>query len=293
MRKFRVLNKNYEDIGLFTPISALNGYSLYDVYYLEVAVPFLSSEQYDYWEDVYEYLKNGTKKEGFNFDRVLPSVYLPIEPVGFGNRYKFKELNNKTYDHELDFENMELSMLFGVYSNAYTSYKAMQEFVKNNELVIEYDYGIGKRYTDVRLINAPKTEKETSKLIISRFSFKRLTPFYELLDESDLPITNDTGLDMGIILKYSDYNENVWFNFTIDGVINRVYLSNPQSLNFELYDSLDKKMIFNGENVGYGMIDWTTTDEPFIVIKPNQVLENVDVGDGSGHKVIIKKWVSD
>ena len=125
---------------------------------------------------------------------IYPNVFLITEPIGFGNRYHMQTINNQIYGHELDFQDIKFKVNFGIKYNAYEGFNLLMNFLADNKAIIEYDWGKGSRYADVRLKEAPKTEKDTFSLIVSKFSFALLNPFYipheELNDPASVTIEN-------------------------------------------------------------------------------------------------------
>lgn len=197
---------------------------------------------------------------------IEPEVYVVTEPgPGLGGRYKMKTVNGYVYGHEMDFEDISFRMTFGINYPAYDGYNLVRELLKDNEGVIEYDWGKGSRYADVRLLAAPKTEKDTVNLLVNKWTFKALNPFYKLVSldpSSPNLITNKntheksltpyirlniTGTTPMIELE-NDYTSNIdqeiRFNFT--GV------TTPFEL---IIDCENKKITFADGSNAYGYLN--------------------------------------
>jgi hypothetical protein len=192
---------------------------------------------------------------------IYPEIYVPTDPTGFGNRYAFLELNKKVYGHELDFENMQVNLLFGVYKNAYDSYNQLMNFIINNEGIIAYDYGKGVRYTDIRLIKSPKTELDDGQYLKEKFDFKRLSPFYTLEQGSSLTIKNIHDWDIKPIVS-GNVNTNIVYieaEEITSGLLKAVkfdFTALTKPFDF-YYNAETKQILINGINNGYQYIDFS------------------------------------
>jgi hypothetical protein len=225
---------------------------------------------------------------------IYPEIYVPVEPVGLGNRFKLLAVDDTVYGHELDFEDISFKMYFGVNFDAYKGYHAMMNMLKSNKAIIEYDWGIGPRYNDVRLLNAPKTEKDTSLLIISKFYFKRLNPFYELIEVSDeedmknesdldspvkLDLTvNDTTVSIKLLDASSGVQQEISFDFT--GV------STPFNLTI---DPETKKLLIDDITDAYDYADHTK--DSFIYLPGDSEIYSINITGAAVNKITYKKWV--
>jgi hypothetical protein len=240
----------------------------------------------DAWQAMYDILKYGVN---------IPQTALIIEPVGLGNRFKLLEIDGQVYGHELDFEDISFKINFGINYNAYEGYNLMMNMLRNNKAIIEYDWGAGSRFADVRLLNAPKTEKNTLALIVSKFSFKLLNPFYELIESSSgLDVTNNTTLDLPVIfdltvtantveleLENQDSSlivQSITFDFT--GLTTPFNLTiNPET----------KKVLIDGETDAYDYIDHS--GDSFINVPANNVQHILYITGATVNTITYKKWV--
>lgn len=226
---------------------------------------------------------------------IYPENFISLEPTGFGNRYKFKELNTKVYGHEMDFEKMQLNLLFGTYRNAYESFNLLMNFMINNEAIISYDYGKGIRYTDVRLIAAPKTELDNGQHMRSKFDFKRLSPFYTIEEGSTLTIKNVHDWDIKPIIS-GTVNTNIVYieaedtTTTVTLAVKFDFTSLTKPFNF-YYNAETKQILINGINNGYQYIDFSY-GVSFISLPKNT--EHLITTTGITSPVVkAKKWVID
>ena len=226
---------------------------------------------------------------------IYPENFLPLEPTGFGNRYKFKELNTKVYGHEMDFEKMQLTLLFGTYRNAYESFNLLMNFMINNEAIISYDYGKGIRYTDVRLIAAPKTELDNGQHMRSKFDFKRLSPFYTIEEGFILTIKNVHDWDIKPIVS-GTVNTNIVYieaedtTTTVTLAVKFDFTSLTKPFNF-YYNAETKQILINGINNGYQYIDFSY-GVSFISL-PKDTEHLITTTGITSPVVKAKKWVID
>ena len=224
-----------------------------------------------------------------------PNFFIPTDPIGFGNKYSLLELNKIPYGQELDFDNIQLNLVMGINNNPYTIYNKLVNFLIDNECIIEYDYGSGIRYTDVRLLNAPKTEMEPGRIIRSKFDFKRLTPFYTLLQGSTIEVlnTHDWKLKPSVEgtvntnIVYIDA-ENLATTETITVKFDFTSVTKP--FNF-YYNSETKQILINNVNIGYKYID-LAYGKTFIELEKG-FNYSVSTTGITNPIVKIKKWVMD
>ncbi len=202
---------------------------------------------------------------------IYPNIYLITEPIGLGKRYKMLSVGDYIYGHELDFQEISFKMLFGINYNAYEAYNLMVDMLKDDECTIEYDWGKGSRFADVRLLEAPKTEKEANNLLTNKWRFQLLKPFYQLksyesgslINEShlavDLFLTITNLLDSAISISFeNDETEEVDFKIAFD-------LSSLATQPTTIYIDSEKKKIYDnlGRNL-YEYLDLVNGDSSFI-----------------------------
>ncbi len=207
---------------------------------------------------------------------VYPNLYLITEPIGLGKRYRMLSVGDYIHGHELDFQEISFKMLFGFNYNAYEAYNLMVNMLKDDECTIEYDWGKGSRFADVRLLEAPKTEKETRNLLISKWRFQLLNSFYQLksyvsgslINEShlsiDLFLTITNLLDTSISIEFeNDGTEAIDFTIAFD-------LSSLATQPTTIYIDSEKKKIYDnlGRNL-YEYLDLINGDASFISIDPD------------------------
>jgi hypothetical protein len=225
---------------------------------------------------------------------IYPEIYVPVEPVGLGNRFKLLAVDDTVYGHELDFEDISFKMYFGVNFDAYKGYHAMMNMLRSNKAIIEYDWGIGPRYNDVRLLNAPKTEKDTSLLIISKFYFKRLNPFYELIEVSDEEdMKNESDLDSPVKLDLTVSNTTVSIKLldASSGVQQEISfdftgVSTPFNLTI---DPETKKLLIDDITDAYDYADHTK--DSFIYLPGDSEIYSINITGAAVNKITYKKWV--
>jgi hypothetical protein len=117
---------------------------------------------------------------------------LAVEPTGLGNKFavSYKETADRKYmtNRKPDFEPIALKIYFNADgSEGDTNYKNLMGFISacgNEPFLFEYTDGTGKRYCDVVLSSAPKSEITEEGLYAESFSFDRLSYWYEEVEES-------------------------------------------------------------------------------------------------------------
>lgn len=256
-----------------------------------LGIQTLTLSEISYWYKVFNYYQNKVSIPGINY----PALYIPTEPTGLGNRYNILQLNKTPYGQELEFDNVQLNLLFGLSRNAYDAFKLLMEFIIDNECILEYDYGQGVRYTDVRLINAPKTEMEQGKIIRSKFDFKRITPFYTILQGSTVevihthdwkikPIVEGTVNTNTVYIEAEDLLTTEMLTVKFD------FTSVTKPFDF-YYNAETKQILINGVNIGYKYID-LAYGKTFLELEKDIHYEVTTTGI-TNPVVTIKKWVID
>lgn len=250
----------------------------------------ITKEQIDTMLATYQLIKNII---------IEPEVFLITEPIGFGKRYKMLSINDQIYGHELDFEQMQFKVNFGINYNAYEGYNLTMIFLKNDEAIIEYDWGKGSRFADVRLLQAPKTEKDTLSLIISKFAWELLNPFYELLvieDESEV-ITNSHSQDLKPLIEFNANQAAISIELENQDstLVEQEIAFDFTGESFPLGVTIDceKKTITldDGRN-GYDFLD--LSKESFLSLVEGIPYKILFTGIVSGsNKVTLKQWVVD
>jgi len=262
---------------------------LYDL--LELGISTISTTRMNYWYDVFKYYKYNEIKPNFQY----PFTVIPTDPTGLGNKYSLQELNKVVYGHELDFDNIQLNLIFGIYKNSYQSFNLLMNFLIDNECILEYDYGTGIRYVNARIINAPKTEMEPGRIIRSKFDFKRLTPFYTLLQGSYIEVVNTHDWKIKPIVEGTVNTNTVYIDAedleTIETLsVKFDFTSVSKPFNF-YYNAETKQILINGVNIGYKYID-IAYGKTFIEIPKGNMYSITSVGI-TNPVVKIKKWVID
>ena len=282
---FRILNSGTEQNVTFTHyMSGIINLNL-------LGIEELSLQRLDYWLNVYMFFKFQIKNPNIQY----PLYIIPTDPTGLGNKYSLQELNKVVYGHELDFDNIQLNLVFGIYKNSYQSFNLLMNFLIDNECILEYDYGSGIRYVDTRIINAPKTEMEAGKIIRSKFDFKRLTPFYTLLQGSSVLVTNTHDWKLKPIVEGTVNTNTVWIEAenletSVNQSVKFDFTSVSKPFNF-YYNSETKQILINGVNIGYKYID-LTAGKTFIEV-PKGDQHSIYTTGVTNPVVKVKKWVID
>lgn len=250
----------------------------------------ITKEQMDTMLTTYKLIKNSI---------IEPEVFLITEPIGFGKRYKMLTVNDQVYGHELDFEQMQFKCNFGINYNAYEGYNLLIIFLKDDEAIIEYDWGVGSRFADVRLLQAPKTEKDTTSLIISKFAWELLNPFYELIiiEDSSTIITNSHSQDLKPLIEFEANQALISIKLE-----NQDTTLTDQEIAFDFtgesfplgvtIDCENKTIILDDGRNGYDFLD--LSKESFLSIAEGIPYKILFTGIVSGsNKVTLKQWVVD
>lgn len=84
-------------------------------------------------------------------------------------------------DVKPEFEDIKFTIYFGVNGNTYDDYHNLMAFIASNgknKLVLEYSIDDKKRYCDIWLKSAPKTQKDDTSTMHVDFLFSRLSYWY-------------------------------------------------------------------------------------------------------------------
>ncbi len=224
----------------------------------------------------------------------VPEIVKCIEPIGLGNRFKLLAVDDTVYGHEFDFEDISFKMYFGVNYDAYQGYHILMNMLKSNKAIIEYDWGVGSRYGDVRLLSAPKTEKDTTLLIISKFTFKLLNPFYELIEvDTAEEMTNESNLDSPVKMDLAVTSTTVSIKLLDDA------LATEQEISFDFtgvstpftltIDPETKKILIDGITDAYDYADHTK--DSFIYLPGDSETYTLSITGATVNEITYKKWV--
>lgn len=125
-------------------------------------------------------------------------------------------INHQVYDDkykktilksDIKFSDIELTIIFGLKNNAYADFMNFMQFISTNgkkPFTLEYTRNSATRYVDVMPKNMPKSQKSQFRILTENFTFERLTPYYELIEENDVTsvvIENDYIEDIKPIIK--------------------------------------------------------------------------------------------
>ncbi len=129
----------------------------------------------------------------------------------FNNIFHETDNPNKTLLKQLSaFEDIALTITFGIKENTYASYHLLMRFIaanKKQNLTLEYKTSLRTVYVDVVLANAPKTQKNEFGVLTETITFKRITPFYKIKK-----LTNITSCVIN-----NGYVENILPKITVRG----------------------------------------------------------------------------
>lgn len=238
---------------------------------------------------------------------------------------------NKNYisDVNPNFENISLTIYFGVNGNAYNDYYSLLSFISCNgkkKLILEYSILNDVKYCDVWLKSAPKTQKDTTNTINSTFVFVRSSYWYtkELIGfnlkaeyiGSDFPldipisftgtsITNDVSISNTffenypvdiLILGPTTKNTTIELIDEKNSTINKIVVKSKLSTNdwFRINGFTNKISYYNSTDNkvydGYNMINHVY--DSFITVPNGKYRVHADISSGDQFVVIVhyKKW---
>jgi hypothetical protein len=207
-----------------------------------------------------------------------------------------------TADRQTNFESITLKLVFGVNANPYTDYKAFADFIGQwfGQFTLEYDVNDRIVYADVEILNIPKSQKTNFNVIEEDIMFDRITPWYQLIDQSGTTIVVNNTHYMSIfpIVRFETFVEPpLNLDVTPVGKIDPIFrvTSNHMTLGgaFE-FDSENRKIIdeqSDGQRLnGYHHLDHEGYAFPVIPPGSYEVHERFK---SVPIRVIYKKWVSD
>lgn len=238
------------------------------------------------------------------------------EVKGLGTNFKVER--NRTLD--LDFENIELNVYFGISGNAYKEYQLFTEFVLHNPfayLVLVYSNNAqNERRADVVVENITKSQKTRYGVLEEKVRLKRLTPFYVLssmkyLSTAEERVINDHLFDIPISFHIrTSSTEDLTFEVkTASGQsVSKLVISLPDAADYggtsedpiDLYiePETHKVSIYQNEEFlssGYELIDHTS--DSFIWIPKGTFDMHIEVPTSPENNDYVieemKKWVSD
>lgn len=203
-------------------------------------------------------LYNSNKTSYIDFNN---NKYLVTDISGLGTSYEFKKLEKAIYDIEQSFENIFLTVNFGIKSNAYNDYKSFLDFIASNgkkKFILGYDYGLGERFTDVYIKSVPKTQKTNFNVITENVVFERLTPWYEEVEVTspgdgnpfELDIVNNHIMPIPLKIETTDDVEELDLKLHYAGEFSRNLLLDSGSE--RIADSSNETNgIYYGQNLTY------------------------------------------
>lgn len=203
---------------------------------------------------------NKTRTSSFNLSGL--SV-ITTNVAGLGNKFTNDLYDSRIKKHLISqtnsFEQINLTVNFGVHSNAYQKYREFMNFIQangRNILVIEYYTPGTSRFVDVVLSNASKNQKTGFGVLVETVSFDRLTPYYILQRRTGrsvlvsnsylenvvprLELKNDL-YPAGTKIRLKSKNENTPKLSTaadLGGGNYRLYSANGLTISYNVYNSI-------------------------------------------------------
>ncbi len=215
------------------------------------------------------YLTNHAKTETFNLHG--EGIYAVDETAGLGNKKNTSILDTRVRKYVIesfnDFQNISLRLVFGTNNtNAYSKYNSLITFIRKHQDDLSLGYEANGRllYTDVQLIDAPKSNKTPFGVFEETFTFNRLTPFYIHRKKEGRFITIDNTYYENILPKIT-LKDFVRFKPEINAEgINLFYHYDYPSIPYipgvdVNYNKDDNIFTFNGS--GYAGIDFFSPPE--------------------------------
>lgn len=201
-----------------------------------------------------------------------------VEGLGTNVNTSYDASRFKRYVTEMHFEfdDIGLTIAFGIKNNAYVDYNDLMIFINangNRDLILEYNVRTGAntidiKYCNIRLKNAPKTQRDSTNTMILKFAFTRLSPWWiprTIPQSSTYVITNNFFEHIPLYLqvygavatfakvklatvtaKYEPdqvvkINANIKANgyFILDAELKKAELKNPGEVHGNSYDMID------------------------------------------------------
>ena len=221
---------------------------------------------------------------------IKPEVVVITDPIGFGNKAKMLLVDDHVYGHEVEYDLLQFRMNFGINYSAYGGYDLMMNMLKNNKAIIEYDWGIGSRFADVRLVRAPKREKDTLSLLREKWEWKRLNPWYELVELTEsFAIENTHPQPLNPAIEFTASATSVSIKLKDGATIEQEIAFSGLTIGDVIIVDCENKTIkyADGTNA-YGKIDFTK--QSFLSIEEGieYVVEFIGT---SANKINYKQWV--
>lgn len=196
------------------------------------------------------YLTNHAKTDTFNLHG--EGIYVVDETAGLGNKKNTSILDTRVRKYVIesfnDFQNISLRLVFGTNNtNAYSKYNSLMTFIRKHQDDLSLGYEANGRllYTDVQLIDAPKSNKTPFGVFDETFTFNRLTPFYIHRSEEGRFITID-----------NTYYENILPKITLKDAVREEPKINAEGINlFNHYNYPSGTTNIGGLEVNYNKED--------------------------------------
>lgn len=130
-------------------------------------------------------LWNATKTNSYIFNSTYHHIE-NIDGLGFKFDLNLEQGANSRYlsDLQPNFDPIQIGMIFGINTNAYTEFRSFASFVATNgknKFIFEYNAGNGdvSRYCDVYVKEAKKGERSRFRVLQSPIVLERLSYWYE------------------------------------------------------------------------------------------------------------------
>ncbi|MFA7367759.1 MAG: hypothetical protein WC008_05560 [Bacilli bacterium] len=196
------------------------------------------------------HLTNHAKTDTFNLNG--EGIYVVDETAGLGNKKNTSILDTRVRKYVIesfnDFQNISLRLVFGTNNtNAYSKYNSLITFIRKyqNDLSLGYEANGRLLYTDVQLIDAPKSNKTPFGVFEETFTFNRLTPFYIHRTKEGRFITIE-----------NTYYENILPKITLKDAVRSKPEINAEGINlFYHYNYPSGTQILDGVEVNYNKDD--------------------------------------
>ncbi len=240
----------------------------------------------------------------YNFDRsssldLNSNKYLVTDMTGFGTNFKLLGEGASIHDIDLEFEQITLTINFGIRNNAYNCYKEFMDFIILNgkkKLILSYDYNDAPRFCDLHLQTAPKTQKTNFNIISETFSFKRLTPWYENIiltsGINNHTINNIHFVPIDLIIESNQQTGGMTLYLEKNGIyVSHMVVTFKNGYNLKINSETKEALFISGSTIISAYDNINHAYDSFFEVS-NGIHKFIDVS-GSVSKLSYKKWVAD
>lgn len=224
---------------------------------------------------------------------------------GLGINFSINKVMNKVSNVEPEFEPIQMKINFGINSNAYSDYKNFMNFIESNKeknLILEYSFDDNalKRYCDIYLKSAPKSQKTTYNILQETFVFERISMWYNLeiiVNQNTVEVINNTNADIPVNIFISEdaNNKSILVKDVLANIISETKVSAPPfQLSGSIYIDSNKKVATHTKGFTTSIYQYLDkTKNTFIFVPKGNYFLVITPLPNTDYRWEIKRWIYD